>query len=239
MRYISFLALFFSASVLYGQTDTTLQRTRTKVDIRLDKGNFLIGGTVSLDLRENSNKDQLVRKINIENLASFAVRLDGGYAIKDDVFAGIGLQYGQTDREGDYINSSDGTLSNVKYFEQSISIRPFIKNHLPLDRRGRFNIVNQTELKFQIDQSISETTIDRVVTRTLSVDQAYGVGIRPGIMVFVVHNFAFEATVNLAGISYSHSRVETTGQPDMVVSKAGIDLKIDLLQLNLGFLIYL
>jgi hypothetical protein len=58
-------------------------------------------------------------------------------------------------------------------------------------------------------------------------------------MVFIVENFAIEASVNLAGINFSNSTIKSTDIPDEVVRKASIDLKIDILKLNLGFLIYL
>ena len=232
--YLTFM--FLNAS---GQKDSIKIHKKNMVDVRLGKGTFLAGGTLGLNLRNTGNQDQLIRKVDVEDLVDFTVRLNGAYAIKDEVFIGLGLEYGQTSRKGDYINTDDGSLSEVQFFQTSFSFRPFVKNHLPLDRIGRFNLINQTELIVELDQSITETTTDRVVTRQISNSQVYGLGLRPGIMVFIVKNFAVEASVNLAGVNFSNSTIKRTDAPDEVVRKASIDFKIDLLKLNLGFLIYL
>jgi hypothetical protein len=231
-----FTLLVINAS---GQSDTLGSQKKTMVDVRLGKGSFLAGGTLGLNLRSTGNQDQLIRKIDVEDLVDFILRINGAYAIKDNVFIGLGLEYGQTSRKGDYINTDDGSLSEVQYFQTSFSLRPFIKNHLSLDQIGRFNLINQTELIVELDQSITETTNDRVVTRQISSSQIYGLGLRPGILVFIVRNFAVEANVNLAGINFSNSMIKRTDLPDEVVRKASIDFKIDILKLNLGFLIYL
>jgi len=54
----------------------------------------------------------------------------------------------------------------------------------------------------------------------------------------VVKNFAVEATVNLAGVGFTVSGIKQTDAPDVYVRSADLDLKIDLLQLNLGFISY-
>jgi hypothetical protein len=223
----------------FAQKDSVAHRQQRRVDIRLNKGNVMVGGTIGLNSRNIGNQNQLIRKVDIEDMFSFNVRVDGAYAIKDDVFVGLGVEYAQTNRTGDYINPDDGTTSHVQYFANSYSFKPFIKNHLALDPIGRFNLINQTELQVNIQQSLTETTADNVVTRTLNTSQVYGIGVRPGLQVFVINNFAFEATVNLAGINYTRSRIETTNLPAETVTKGSIDFKIDILQVNLGFLIYL
>jgi hypothetical protein len=236
---LSVMLLIASAGNAYSQNTNKDRQEGNDVLINLDKGDLMFGGTVGLNLRSMGNTDQLIRIVDIEDQLAFNIRIDGAYAVKDEVFLGLGINYGQTNRTGDYINPDNGELSNISYFAYSVSLKPFVKNHLPLDRIGRFCLVNITEFMVQVDQSIAETTTNNLVTRDLSVSQEYGIGVRPGLMVFMVKNFAVEATVNLAGVTYQHSRISSTGQPDEIVSKAGIDLKIDLLQLNLGFLIYL
>ena len=240
MRYY-FFSIFLTLLAFHasGQSDTLEGHKKSLVDVRLGKGTFLAGGTLGLNLRNTGNQDQLIRKVDVEDLVDFSIQLNGAYAIKDEIFIGLGLEYGQTSRKGDYINADDGSLSEVQFFQTSFSLRPFVKNHLPLDHKGRFNLINQTELILELDQSITETTKNRVVTRQISNSRVYGIGLRPGVMAFVVNNFAVEASVNLAGINFSNSTIERTDMPDETVRKASIDFKIDILKLNLGFLIYL
>lgn len=237
-RLLLFIFFICASCQAFAQTDSINRISGTQIDIRLDKGHIMVGGTLGLDLKDAENENQLLRKAALESKDVFTLRIDGAYAIKHDVFAGIGFLWGNTNREGDYIDPNTGDISNIRYHSSSYSFRPFVKNHLPLDRNRRFNIVIQTELGFSLEQSIEETTTGDIVTRQLSTTQKYGVGLRPGLLAFLVRNFGVEASVNLAGIGYSIQKSTQTGQPDSWVNTADLSLKIDLLQLNLGFVTY-
>jgi len=219
-------------------TEDNNRMTGAPIDVRLDKGDFMIGGTLGLDLKDIENQDQLVRFANSEYSDDFNLRLDGAYALKDDFFVGMGFLWGVTNREGQYEDTNTGDISDVQYYGTTYSIRPFIKNHLPLTPNKRFNLVVQTELRFSLNQFIQETDLNQDLTRSLSREWGLGIGVRPGLLAFVMNNFAVEATVNVAGIGFDVREVQETGKPDLNVSRANLDLKIDILQLNLGFITY-
>lgn len=202
----------------------------------LNKGNAFIGGTLSLNSKEISNKNALILNIDDENSNSIAFGVDGGYAIKDNLFIGLGAEYGQSVKKGHYTESDIQQYNQV--FTNKMEFRPFIKNYVPLGSSRRFNIINQTELSFSLQQSIKESLVDDEITRTLSRTYVAGIGIRPGISVFVIDNFAIETTVNVAGIKYTYQKSETTNQTPTIVKQGLIDLKIDIIQLNLGFFVY-
>lgn len=220
------------------QEDSTKRFHGAEIDVRLDKGDFLLGGTLGLDLKAAENENQLLKTAITEGSDKFNLRLDGAYALKDDWFIGMGFLWGVTNREGDYEDPNTGDVSNIKLHSTSYSLRPFIKNHLPLNANRRFNLVVQTELGFAIDQSIEETNANEIITRKLTKEWSVGLGVRPGLLAFIVNNFAVEASVNIAGIGVTVKEVNQTDEPDVNVSSANLDLKIDLLQLNLGFIAY-
>lgn len=208
------------------------------IDVRLDKGDFFIGGTLGLDLKDAENQNQILTTALTESSDNFNLRLDGGYAIKDDFFVGMGFLWGVTNRTGEYEDGNTGEISDIQYYGTRYSIRPFIKNHLPLTPNQRFNLVVQTELRFSLEQSLEETDLNEIVTRKYRDEWGLGIGVRPGLLAFVMNNFAVEASVNLAGIGFSVVEVNETNMPDVNVSTANLDLKIDILQLNLGFVTY-
>ena len=232
------LMLGILAQQSYGQQDSPKIYPGTEIDVRLNKGDFMLGGTLGLSLKGAENENQLLRTALTENSDKFNLRLDGAYGLKDDFFIGVGFLLGATNREGDYEDPNSGDISNIKFHSTSYSVRPFIKNHLPLTPNKRFNLVVQTELGFFIDQSIEETTTSDIVTRKLTDEWGLGLGIRPGLLAFVMRNFAVEASVNVAGIGFTVTEITQTDMPDVNVSSANLDLKIDLLQLNLGFITY-
>lgn len=239
-RLLVLTALVF-LTLIKGHTQEITRDTHNfgaPIDVRLDKGNFLIGGTLALDIKDIENQNQLLRNAISEESDDFNLRLDAAYAIRDHLFLGVGFGWGVTNRDGLYEDPNTGDISNVQYYATRYSIRPFIKNHLPITPNQRFNLVVQTELRFTLDQSIEETEVNEIVTRSLRDEYGFGIGVRPGLLAFVMKNFAVEASVNVAGIGFSVTEVSSTGQPDVSVQSANLDLRIDILQLNLGFITY-
>jgi len=202
------------------------------------KGRWMAGGILSLHIKNTNEMNQLVRYVQEDMINDFTIKLDGAYAFRDFNFAGMGLLYGETRRSGIYQNS-DGVLYNEDFFGNSYSFRPFLKNLTSLDDKGRFNIVTQIELWYQLDQGITQTILNENVTRKLTTGHTGLLGLRPGINVFVIRNIAVETTLNVAGVKYSYQKTETTGLPDSRTSKTSVDFKIDILQLNIGIFVYI
>jgi hypothetical protein len=61
---------------------------------------------------------------------------------------------------------------------------------------------------------------------------------RPGLLAFIVNNFGFEMNVGAFGLSSSKEKIKTTNQPDGEVKTNDLSLRIDVLQLSLGFSLY-
>ena len=232
------LTMSFITHQTFSQQDSTKKYPGADIDVQLDKGDFMIGGTLGLDLKSAENENQLLQTALNENRDRFNLRLDGAWAYRDETFVGVGFLWGETNREGDYEDPNSGDISNKKYHSTSYSVRPFVKNHLPLGPSKRFNLVVQTELGFVMDQSIEESTTSDIVTRKLTNEWGFGLGVRPGLLAFVMKNFAVEASVNVAGIGFLVTDIKQTNEPDVSVRAAELDLKIDILQLNLGFITY-
>jgi len=202
------------------------------------KGSWIGGGTISLQASNTNEKSQLIRYVQEDKVNSFAIRADGGYAFIDNNFAGIGILYGQSLRNGTYENS-DGDIYTEQMFGNRISFTPFLKNLTPIDKKGRFSIITQIEFANQLEQGITETNLNEVITRKQTSKYTGFLGIRPGIGVFVIKNVAFETTLNVAGIRYTTEKTLLTDQPVSNTRTTSIDLKIDLLQLNLGIFVYI
>jgi hypothetical protein len=202
------------------------------------KGRWMTGGTLSLQFKNTTDKDQLIRYVEENKSYEFSVRADGAYAFADYNFAGVALQYGQSGRSGIYQNT-DGDSYNEDFYGSQYSFTPFLKNLTPLDKKGRFNIITQIEFSNRIDQGITQTVLNDELTRKLSLKYTGLLGVRPGISVFVLRNVAFETTLNVAGVKYSYEKIKTTNLPDAKSETASIDFKIDILQLNIGIFVYL
>lgn len=214
---------FLANNAVFAQQADSVKLLITKPVYRanLNKHDYFVGGTLSLNSKEIVNKDALVLNIDDQLSNSISLGIDAGYALKDNLFVGLGVDYGQTTKKGHYTESD--IQKHTQVYTNKMEFRPFIKNYVPLGPSRRFNIITQTELSFSLQQSISESLVDDEITRTLSKTYVAGIGIRPGILVFVIDNFAIETTVNVAGINYSYQKSETTNQAPTIVKQGLID----------------
>ncbi|MBB2147915.1 hypothetical protein [Pedobacter gandavensis] len=193
--------------------------------------------TFSLSNRNAVNDNNIFVNYLDQKKTSWTVRADGGYIIKKNLGVGLGLSYGQS-KDNNLIKGADGNLTSNKSFSNNYGVRPFIKNFIPLDRKNRFYIVNQTEIQLLFDRSIKEKVVDEILTRTYTSKDTYGVGLRPGLMIFIVKNFAFETTVDIFGINTSIERGRSTGMPDSRVTTTDMNFKINILKIGFGFSTY-
>lgn len=229
------LLLLTGRPVAFAQTKTGApdgQGTEIK------KGMLFSSLSFSLLTREAENDQQLFANYLDQRKSSLQVRLDPGYVLRDNLGVGIGLLYGYSSDINTQL-SPDGVLSNNKRYERTFALRPYIKNFIPLGGGHRFYIIVPTELQFGYGGEVTESVTENVLTRTFSNTFYYGLEMRPGLLVFVHKQFGFEVNVGAFGLSSSVRRGTASGQPDSKVINHDLNLRINLLQLALGFTAYL
>lgn len=202
------------------------------------KGSWMAGGTLSMNFKNTNDVEQLIRYVNKNRSYDFVLRLDGAYAINNYSFLGLALAYGQSASDGVFTNG-DGEVFTEEFFGNQYSFSPLIKRLTPIDKHGRFNIITQIEFRNTIEQGIKSTILNESLSRRQTVKYTGLLGVRPGISVFVLKDVAFETTLNVAGIEYSYEHVKNTDQPDAHTDKASVNLRIDILQLNIGIFVYI
>ncbi|WP_316816613.1 hypothetical protein [Pedobacter nyackensis] len=193
--------------------------------------------TFSLSSRNAVNDNNILVNYIDQKKNSWDIRADGGYIIKKDLGVGLGLSYGES-KDNNIIKKSDGGLTFNKSFSNDYGIRPYIKNFIPLDNKNRFYIINQTELQFLFDHLVKESTTDDILTRTYTTRNTYGIGLRPGLIIFIVKNFAFETTVDIFGVKRTVERSRISDMPDSKVATTDLNFKINVLKVAFGFSTY-
>lgn len=125
----------------------------------------------------------------------------------------------------------------------------FIKNHIPISSNNVFYVTNQTELYYGYKSGPSETYIDDVLERKYTEGHSVGISIRPGILIFLTDNFAFDLNMGILGFSHSQEDVsyeypennpplENNRKSDARNKSTSLNLKFDLLKLGFGFSYY-
>lgn len=206
--------------------------------VPITKGTWFSGLSLSANSRSSENDRQLFASFIEQEKVGFNVRLDPGFVIRDNLGVGIGLLYG-SNRDENIQVSSDGIISQVNAVDRRFEIRPYIKNFIPLGSTNRFYIVIPTELQIGFGNELQETTTNDVLIREFTEGLYYGLEMRPGMLVFIHKNFGFEVNVGALGINRTLITKSTTDLPDSRVETGGLNLKINLLELSLGFSVYL
>lgn len=205
-----------------------------KNGVPINKGLWFTSGTLSLGDRKAENENQLF-VYNIEQRKSdFEVRLDAGHVIRQNFAVGMGFLYGNN-KEDNLQQSSDGVVTANNVAGNYFAFRPFVKNFIPLGKSNLFYVVIPTELQIGFGNTIKESVTDNVLTRSYTTAQYYGLAMRPGLLLFLYKNFGFEVNVGALGLGRRTEKTETTNQPNGRVVTNDLDLKINVLNLSLGF----
>lgn len=258
-KYLFILLLGVSSiSLSFGMGDSELLDIKThndnapiahSVGKKLTKGTWLLGGTLSAKSNNYSDIDLLVVDVENFNQRAFNVRLEGSYFYKENVSVGLGLQLGEN--KADLIaNLLDNSYTrNIRNFSRSYGVLGFIKNHIPLSSNEVFYATNQTELYYGYKSGPSETLIGDILERQYAEKHSVGVSIRPGILVFLTNDFAFDLNMGILGFSHSKEDVsykypennppsESNRKHNGSNKSTDLNLKFDLLKLGFGFSYY-
>ena len=216
---------------------------------RLTKGTWLLGGTLSAKSNSYSDIDLLVVDVEGFDQRAFNARIEGSYFFKENVSVGLGLQYGEDKAElaANLLNNS--YKRHIRNFSRSYGVLGFIKNHIPISSNDVFYVTNQTELYYGYKSGPSETFIGDILERQYATQHSVEVSIRPGILVFLTDNFAFDLNMGILGFSHSKEDVnyqypennppsDSNRKEDASNRSTSLNLKFDLLKLGFGFSYY-
>lgn len=207
-------------------------------DFRIRKGDIYTTLTFSLSTRAAENEDQIIRQVVKQDRYQFRVIANSGYAIQDNFTLGLSLGYGRQEEELTTLDDNNARVTSKK-IEQGYSFAPVMRNYVPFGN-GQLQIVVQTELGITIGETLQRTFLSDDVNKTEGDFVELGIGVSPGLVLFFDKHWAFETTVGLAGLS---TRVEEKVTNDdeenrQRVVESTVDLRINLLQLNLGVAYY-
>lgn len=198
------------------------------------KGRFFNSLTFSLDQRKAENESQLLREVIDQDRYNFTIVTSGGYAIKDNFTLGLGLAYGREQEEITFLNQDNENVTS-KSVEQGFSIAPQMRNYIPIGN-GMLQVLIQTELNFTFGESLERNFFMDRVDKIEGNFTDIKLGVSPGAVLFFNPNWAFEARVDVVGLSFRKETSVANNDLDnkTKIIQTGADLRINLLRLNLG-----
>jgi hypothetical protein len=202
-----------------------------------DKGYVFFGATGGASLRESENEDALFFLIREQDKKGYNVLLTGGYLLTPSVAVGGALQYDRSS-VSKITEDTDGIVSNIREAGSIVTTSAYAKYFIPLTPSKRFNLYTIAGLAWVADRNTIENFSQDILTRTYVNKNTVRLGISPGIQVFVVDGFATEVGVNVAGFSGSRKKETVNGVPNASVSTFDLDLRLNILTMNISFYYY-
>ncbi len=233
---IRFAVLIVLLHTTFGYSQATLEDNTD--NFRITKGRFYSSLTFAFSSRNAENEDQLFRQVLDQDRYNYRVIGNGGYALKDNMTIGMSVAYGREREEITFLDENGENVTS-KRLEQGISFAPNMRNYIPVGK-GQLQILIQTELGLTLGESLQREFLENEINKTEGDFIDIDLGVSPGLILFFDRHWAFETTVDIAGFS---TRIEEEVVNDdeenrQRVVESDIDLRLNLLQLNLGVAYY-
>ncbi|WP_088340201.1 hypothetical protein [Robiginitalea sediminis] len=232
----SFLLLFLTFLAFEGKAQSGTDGSSDSWIITPGRGYSNL--SFSLDQRKAENEDQLLRQVVDQDKVNFRITASGGYALKDGFTVGLGLSYGR-DREDITFLNEDSEEVTSRSIGQDISFIPNIRKYIPFGD-GKFQVFVQSDLRISLGESERRNFLVSDVERIENNYVQLRLGVQPGAVIFFNRNWAFETSVGIVGLSskWSKETVNNDRANQTRITENNIDLKLNLLALNLGVAYY-
>lgn len=203
----------------------------------LRKGIVFAGFSGGASLRESENENALVVTIQEQSKTGYNLIFAGGYMLKPEFAVGAALRIDQS-RLSKSVIDADGITADVQEAGSILTSSVFAKAFIPLTANKRINLYNIVGIAWVADRNSSESFSQDALTRKYTTKNSLQLGVSPGIQVFVLEGFATEVGVNVAGFSGTRKVVTVNGIEDSSINTFDLDLRLNILSLNISFYYY-
>ncbi len=208
------------------------------------EGQWITGVSVSYT---HSNQDNYQFFI-VENLSgdtySFKVTPMLMYCFKDNLAAGgkFGYDRAMTKLDaGNVIIDSETSydIDHLYSLRQNFGATAAFRNYISLGHSSRFGFYNEVGLNFSGGQSKIVNGSGDDITGTYERNFSLGVGLTPGLIMFLNNYSAIEVGVGVLGFNYNHTKATTNQIYVAERSSKSANFKINLFSVSFGVTFYL
>lgn len=207
------------------------------------KGSWFLGGSAEYSIHENDRLSFSALKDFDSNGFKVSVSPSFGYIIKDNIAAGVRMNYARNNID---INSAAISVAGTElnwedYYllKHDFSAALFLRNYIPVDRAGRLALFVEMQLSGEGGQSKIHCLRDGNVVGTYSTVKGASLGVNAGGVVLLSKHFGLEASLNVLNAGFnstaqSHNQVNAGS-----LKSSDFSYNIDVFSLKLGLYYYL
>ncbi|MGN0213370.1 MAG: hypothetical protein ACI4AH_01000 [Muribaculaceae bacterium] len=241
IRLLIVLFLFLGALPAQGQEHFSRNIEQT---VFVPKGQWIVGLSANYGQSKFDNYQYLV----IENIDgdnySFKVSPTLCYMFQDDLGIGGRFVYNRTRTKmnsADFVLSSEDSFSvdNLYAITQSYHSTALLRQYMSLGKSKRFGILNEVTFRYGLSESKLASGSGVDFSGSFMRTHSFGVGVSPGLCVFLSNYSAVELNVGVIELGYSKMR-QTSNQIQVANAKSkSANFKINLFSISLGVAFYL
>lgn len=232
-----------TSSIMKAQEPQPFKRNLEQVSF-VPKGQWITGLSVNYSQSSSDNYQFFILENLNGNSYSFKVSPMVMYTFHDDLAAGARFAYSRqlTKMQSGSLNISADLGLNVDNL-YSISHNYYgtavFRNYISMGKSKRFGFFNEVQLEIGGGQSkLCEGTGD-ALSGTYEKNFSVGVGLAPGVVMFLNNFAALEVNVGILGFNYNHTKA-TTDQIYISERKSNsANFKLNLMSISFGVAFYL
>lgn len=171
----------------------------------IEKGTWNLTGSVALSFQNNENGFNQQENSSEGSTNFFLLAPSFGYAIKNNIVIGAGLNYSHQKFENSVIgldSNNNSIFSSSTLTRQFVGITPYISGYKGIGKQLSLYLQGEASYgrSWSTSQQNGESTNDNRNGNNLFI------GIRPGITYFLHKKLAIESTFGSLGYSFTESK---------------------------------
>ncbi len=208
------------------------------------KGQWITGVSVSYSQSNNDNYQFFIVEGIKGNTYSFTVTPMACYMFNNDLGAGGRLGYERSRVKFDNANviidsDTDYTNENLYCINQEYSAMGIFRNYIGIGDSKRFGFFNEVRLEFGVGESKLTNGNGSDFTGTFERSYNIGVGVMPGLVMFLTNYSAIELSVGVLGFNYSHTKQTNDQIYYASRDSKSANFRINLFSISFGVAFYL
>ncbi len=210
----------------------------------IPKGQWITGINVNYSQSSSDNYQFfIIEDINSDSY-SFKVSPMAMYAFKDDLAIGGRFAYSRQMtkmQSGNVVidSETDYNIDNLYSLSHNYYGTAAFRNYLSMGKSKRFGFFNEVQLEVGDGQSILCNGSGNDLSGTYERSFSVGIGLSPGVVMFLNDYSAIEVNVGIIGFNYSHTKATTDQIYVSNRKSSSANFKLNLLSISFGVAFYL